>query len=198
MASSFRLTNSMRSDIVYRAVQSSGFDKRMEVLKSQEEDLAERCYNALVSQEDQDLLSKIAEKWIKFQRSLVFNANGWTIQFYDLKRKYPVPEGWYYNQSLGILTGELADEAQAFVQAQQTIREERVECCKKLHGFISRFNTLKQLQKEWPEGSAFYQHFIDERQNKVDLNLPAVVIEDINKLLGLAKLTPVVENLNQT
>lgn len=175
-----RLTNSHKQTIVDRAT-THALKDRKEALSVLEDKLAIECYNKVFPKKLRDTLKTVPEGWLRMDRDLRFNVGGWDLRL-NTTEEYPIPMNKYYS-ILGVITDEeLVTKVQACVQEKKTLDEEDNALTRKMQGFLSGFTSFKQLRESWPEGADFYKDLDVER---VAQNMPAVIVQDINKVLGL-------------
>ena len=179
-----RLTNDNRDDIVRRAI-AKKFEKQEKDLVKQEQALAIKAYNSLFDAATRRKIKALDAKWFYFDTCLKFNCNGQThFLRVDSSEKVPVPNRGYGCQNLGALPGPMAEEVIAFGNLKEDIRTQKRELEVKLKGLLYSITTLKRLQELWPEGREFYKSFegFDTKPG-----LPAIIFDDINKMLDIEK-----------
>lgn len=179
-----KLTNFMREQIKNAAVESI-FEPKRKVIKKWEHKLAQKCYNSIYPLSLRKQADAMPKEWIRRDQCLRFNANGWTVELYA-EEVLPVPHSAQC-RILGAVTGELGEEVQKYSQDWESHKRERTAAGNKLRGFLTNFNTFKQLREGWPEGKKFYQAH-DAETAKVPL--PAIITQEINNLLGLKTNVP--------
>jgi len=151
-------------------------------LAKEEEKLALQCYNYIYSKKDRDIVANVPGDWLRKCDCLKFNANGWTV---TLKAKEPLAtKQTDYCKPLGVIeAGELADKVQAHAQAKKKADEELSSIYHKILSMLLGIGTWKKLQETWKEGAEFYKDLIPVENSGA--NVPAVLVADINKALGL-------------
>lgn len=174
-----RITNEVRNTIGFRAL-TTAFKERKENIAKSEDQLAIECYDSVFPKKLQTLLAELPKEWVRRDKCLRFNANGWNVLL-NSQTSLPVPYG-HGCSILGSLGEDLAKRVQQFSQQRETIRTEYTTASNKLSGFLARFNTFNQLKEAWPEGEEFYKDLGTGRSSP---SVPAVVTSEINTMLGL-------------
>lgn len=176
-----RLTQNIRERICKRAI-AAAFKEREESHEAAEHALGMEAYAAVLPEAERLAAAALPERWLKTDRCLRFNANGWTATL-TVSEKVPVPfDDRAYCTPLGTLTGDLGERVQAHVQGEEKLRDEKRKAVRELSGFLDQFKTIKQMREAWPEGEPFYAEFDVERKAA---GVPAVRVAEINALLGI-------------
>lgn len=182
-----RLTQQMRESILSKAMgeTNKGFQKRVDTIKKRENAVALKCYNTVFSAAIRAKVNALPDEWFGTDECLRFNVNGMDIRLMADK-KYRVPSRAAYGcNRLGTITGEMAEEVMAVVNDKEKLKEEHAQVRAKLSALLENCMTLKILETTWPEGKPFYDYLVKaDKEQKA--GLPAVLISDINKALGLA------------
>ena len=184
---SVRLTNDLR-DIICRKAVSHAFDPKKEALTQVEHGLAKEAYEAVFSDADRKAVAKVGKDWVRFDSCLKFNVGGLTITLNAAGEGFPVPYriNGYRGYSCNILGtvefGELADRIQKHANDLEAYEAERTKAAKQLSAMLSKINTIKKLREVWPEGAQFYSKYEVESVAA----LPAIRVDEINSMLGLA------------
>lgn len=184
-----RLTNDVRDAITLRAVTES-FAARDEAIKQAEDQLAREAYALLFSEAETKAVAKVPENWFRRDQCLRFNAGGYSVRLSLIGEGLPVPyraagsdDGGYYCHTLGsIPAGDLCDRIQAHATAVEALKRERGTAHRSVRTMLSGVTTIKQLRAAWPEGEPFFKPYEDAPAAA----LPAVRVDEVNALLGLA------------
>jgi len=183
-----RLTKDLRSSIAYAAV-AHAFDPRQDALNKEEDALGREAYAAVLTPAEIKAVKAVPQNWFRSDSCLRFNAGGYTVKL-TVSDGMPVPyapkgdRGGYHCGMLGsIPAGDLCDRIQTHVKAVETYREERYKAKQSVLVMLGGVSTLKQLREAWPEGESFFS-----RHEAVSTggNLPAVRVDEVNAMLGLA------------
>lgn len=177
-----RITNEMRNSIAHNATKNI-FDVQGKAIKQEESDLAIELYNSLFESKELGQIKKLPKKWFHYDGCLRFNCAGYDLTFCVFEA-VPVPYDRGYCSRLGNITGDLAEKAQAFGSKKEGVKDEQNKTRQTIKSLLYSVNTIKQLKTVWPEGAEFYAIY-DEASTKSKGGVPAVQIEEINKLLGL-------------
>lgn len=178
-----RLTNSTRDSIVADVMQAT-FKKEQEAFKKEENALALRLYNHVVAADVQKTAKKLPPGWIQFDSCLRFNLNGMDVRL-DLidKKGVPVPCDRHSCQRLGnIADDELRDSFLDYRKRFDEYEARRAKTRTAVGQLVYGLHTYKQLCEAWPDGKKFYQAYKPKTE---DSNLPAIIVDDVNKMLGL-------------
>lgn len=187
---SVKLTNFSREAIAKRAVEHS-FAAREEAMASESDALAREAYDTLFPLAEQKLVAKIPENWVRLDQCLQFNVGGQAIRL-DVKGPgLPVPYKSKTGDSLGygcnrlgvIEPGDLCDRIQAHALAKHKLTEEKRAALRATQSMLEAVTTVGKLAEVWPEGKDFYIQYVDRPAPQ----LPAVRVQEINQLLGLAE-----------
>lgn len=176
-----RLTKEIRDCIANDCVRTQ-FKKTKDELTKQESLLAIECYNYVFDEKIRKQAAKMPTKWMRMDGCLMFNAGGYSVTL-RVDKELPVPHATRCNR-LGNIDGELADKVQDFSNKKQEANDKHKDAYRKLKAMLDSINSIKQLEKTWPEGKPFYKKYMEVKEGS---SLPAVQIEDLNKTLGLSK-----------
>ena len=177
-----RLTNDMRNAITYAAV-GHKFDPLMEALDKAEDALAREVHAALLPASEIEAAAAMPARWICTSNTVNINAGGYRVCLELIcGSRLPVPvDGGYY--ALGNLPhGDLCDRVREHVEAKRTLQGERNAARRATEVLLASATTIKALRAAWPDGETFYKKF----EGAVPAStLPAVRVDEVNKLLGL-------------
>jgi Nucleotide modification associated domain 5 len=176
------LNNYMRDQIIDEAINAT-FDPKFDKRAKTEKKIGLKLYKKIFDKKSRDALSKLDSKWFRQDSCLKFNVQGLTLVF-RVGDSLPVP----YSSDcrvLGVITDpDLVSEAHAFAIEKDNLDQERNASRRKLRSIIYSVRTIKQLELLWPAGKAFYEH---HKNAPGTGGVPAIQIEEINKILGLVK-----------
>lgn len=184
-----KLTQYSREAIARRAV-AHAFDARQEDLKIAEDALAREAYDLIFPDAEQALVSAVPDNWFRLDECLRFNVGGQTIILNVAGGGLPVPYrmkgeeyGSYNCHVVGVIEhGDLCDRIQTHAMLVDTVKTERRTALRATERMLDQVTTTGKLKLVWPEGEQFYAEYDD----KPAVNLPAVRVDEINALLGLA------------
>lgn len=175
-----KITKTIREKISLDAITES-YKAKSDDIKKREQKLAIECYNSVFPKKIRDIVNSLPEGWTRKCTCLKFNAGGWQVTL-CAEKELSTPTT--HCSVLGSLTGDLATKVQNFSQEKKSLDENYRADIRKIYGFLEGFSTFKQLKKAWPEGEKFYKKYNADR---ISPSVPAVVTEEINKILGLKK-----------
>jgi len=175
-----RLTQDMRALIAQKAVNES-FRKQTETHAKMENAIGIECYKTVFDEATRRAVAKIPEKWLQEDACLRFNCGGFDLRL-TVEKAPRVPSTGYGCRSLGSITGDLADRAQAHAQAGETLKRNKADAQRALLVMLGSVSTIGQLEKTWPEGKPFYEKYLEARPGS---NLPAIQVAEINAMLGI-------------
>lgn len=124
---------------------------------------------------------KAEENKLRMDSCLRFNCGGYDLRF-TVTPAVAVPYSTHCAR-LGTLTGDLAERGQAHANAGQTFRTEYETAYCALLRMLEGVGSVKALHKAWPEGIEFYKTYLTAAPGA---NVPALRVEEVNKMLGLA------------
>lgn len=176
-----KLTTHMRNVIRDRAV-AAAFNPRFAANKEREAEVGRRLYDAVFPADVRAAAAAFPEKeWIRLDSCLRFNVGGLRMVF-KVDPGLPVPWGGYGCHELGVITKqELIDLARACSDDKEALQSEQARASNALGAMLRSVSTIKKLAEVWPEGREFYASFEDA----VSPILPAIVVADVNAMLGL-------------
>lgn len=184
-----RLTKEVRKIICENALAQSPIKEKIKTVKQKLEQLALEIYKDKVTSEQQ----KEADEMVEKMASLPFTPNygvfrnqsyltcsfGGMCNYLDLPesgRFYEIPRSDYSAEhKFSKKFNELDQEKIKLLEQLDDTRQE-------IMAVLNSCNTLKRLLEIWPEASNFLNG-VDIVTSKV--GLPAVMIEDLNKKLGV-------------
>lgn len=173
-----RLNQTNRNEIVQRALEK-GFDERQKVLKGVEHGLADKIYRERYSETVIAEVNKIEREWFNLTSYMSVNLNGWTLHF-----AFEGDERPYCTGKPRVISEELAKEVNRYLLEHEIYEKERDATGKALRAILNKCQSVKQLQKLWPEGAEFYADLAP-----TEVNLPAVDMSMINTRLGLGPVS---------
>lgn len=175
-----RLTVTTRERIAEAAVAFT-FDPKKKVLDEIEAALAHEAHATVFSKAELDKAGKAPAGWIRRDTRLRFNVGGMTIDLNTSQAGLPVP----YNSPMrvgSIEPGELCDRIQGHAKERDGLRIARKDAATKLTAMLASVTTVKKLREVWPEGEQFYAKY----EAAPAPSVPAIRVEEINAILGLA------------
>lgn len=184
-----RLNKTDREEILNRALSDvrNKIGKEREEAKKEERQIAELAYDLVFSKELRMAVAKVEKLRSGFMRHdncLRFSFRGMqtTLKLGDNHPGLPVPMSGGYCSNLGSITDEtLIARWQAHEGNKKGIEERVVQARQVLWALLARSKTLAELEDSWPEGKPFYSLL----QPKEKAQLPAVQVDEVNRLLGL-------------
>lgn len=185
-----KLTRYFREAIARRAV-SHAFDPRQADLAVAEDMLAREAYNLIFPAKEQALVATVPTNWFRLDACLQFNVGGQRITLNVAGDGLPVPyrmkgndSGTYNCHVVGVIEhGELCDRIQAHAQLVETVKSERRAALRATENMLNAVTTTGKLKEAWPQGEQFYADYEDAPAP----SLPAVRVDEINAILGLAQ-----------
>jgi len=188
-----RLSNQLRDTIIQEVVETTT-KKEAEALKKREQAFAMQCYNHVFSKTIRDRMEGLPRGFLPEDKCLRFNLLGMNIQLNvseAVRVPYRVDAGdgelsSYRNgcQRLGNIADEALAEKFKTLHADKEAHKERVnKIARETKALLYSLHTYPQLEKTWPEGKKFYSKYAPKNGES---QLPAVLISELNKTLGLA------------
>ena len=175
-----KITKDQKEKIARRAAEFA-FKKRKEVTARREAKLAVECYNHIFAKKIRDAINACPDGWLRKCKCLQFNVGGWSVTLCS-ESEYPTPYSNHCGNLGNIPAGELCDKVQAHVQEVAKNKEDYSKLYYKILSMLTSFNSFKAMRENWVEGVEFYK---DMDVDRVSPQLPANIISDINKQIGL-------------
>jgi hypothetical protein len=175
-----RLTNEFKNKLA-RNVAIETTQKEKDKLKKQEHKLALLCYKSVYSKKERDMAKAMPEGWLRMDRCLRFNVGG---QYFNCNPLEPLPVKYSSGcASLGVITDkEIIEKVAAYKENMEAYKMNFDKIERVVYSTIRNISTYKVLEKTWVEGKKFYEKYAPKKE---DSQLPAIQIEEVNKLLGL-------------
>lgn len=184
-----RINKIIAQSIATNAVNDT-FDDRKKELKDREAKLGMEGYETMFSEAVRKQAAAMPKEWIRQDACLRFNAGGYNLLF-NVPEPVPVPihtrpygYGGSCNKLADIPHGDLCDRMQKWAQDCKTLTDEINQANRSVMNLVTRFSSIKRLKEAWPEGYEFYKAYEGE---PVKVPLPALRIDELNKVLGLPK-----------
>lgn len=175
-----KLTKEIREKIIRKIIVDSTA-KEEESLKKRENKLAVVCYNTVYSKQERDAASALPAGWLRTCNCLRFNIAGMTVQLRAAEHMRTKYNDHCY--TLGTITDDgIRQQFMAYHNDVESLKTKKRQIEAQATAVLGAVNTYKQLQETWPEGKKFYSEFAPKKESQ---NLPAVLIEDFNKTLGI-------------
>jgi hypothetical protein len=189
-----KLSNQLRDKIITDVVEMTT-GKAKKALDKRSEALAIQLYNALYSKATRDAMAKLPRGFMPEDRCLKFNLGGMNIQI-TAEKALRVPYapqatddnmgGNYRNscQRLGNINNEELQAKYLTLHEENEAHKTHVnKVANETRALLYSLHTYPQLVKTWPEGKKFYEKYAPKDG---DSQLPALLIADLNKTLGIA------------
>lgn len=178
------ITKAIADHIAKKAI-NGRFTKEIVLFLNTEDTFAMRCYARVFPQSERDAAFLLSDNWLLLSNRLTFNINGWNATLHLLK-SVPVPHRGYFGETLGSITGDLADDIQSFVTSRDERIVYRLKIERHLSANIYAVRTIKRLAESWPEGKEFYaEETALDAKPKMSVAVP---FSEINETLGLAAI----------
>lgn len=175
-----RLNMDDRRSIVKKAI-SARFDPPREQIEKDKEAFALRLYESAYPKKVKEWAAQAPKGWLHLDTCLRFNVSGHSIKL-NISEGVPVPyNAGYCQQLIAINNDELRDEHMALDKRETDLKAERQSAEAQLTALLGRVSTLNRLKEIWPEGEPFFSHLAP--RDRVDV--PAIQVSDINRLLGI-------------
>jgi hypothetical protein len=177
-----RLTQETIRIISSRALEAA-FKQRFDDIRQQEHDLAMACWEHVFPAEARNHALAAPSGWIRQDKCLRFNM-GYRQTTLNLKdASVPVPHSSDC-RVLGTINDETLNQRFTdFERDKNALRSEQERANQGLFSLLNSAKTMKRLAEIWPEGLPFYERELEVAKRSV--SVPAVISEDVNKLLGL-------------
>lgn len=181
-----RLNLGYRAEIVRAAIEGA-FAKEDKKLAQREHALAKRCYDLCIPAKVRKLTEQMPPDWLCEASHLCFNINGMTLSL-AAEHRMPVPAQSQAKYSdagrLGAISdAQIGKDVLALMADKDAVRARKNKAEITLKALVDQHSTTDELGKHWPEGRTYWKAL--ERKIPVS-NLPAVRIEELNSMLGLA------------
>ena len=184
----YRLTKYDRNCIVANATRDN-FDSNIDEAKARLKSLNEEIYLSIYGE---DLISKIKDipdDWFHksyYMSIRLYNGYQMEIDFTD-HRPLPQSASRYCGDTRTLLKDkDLGDKLMALDEEIKDLVNEKRVASTKLMSLLTSVSTLKQLKEIWSDGDIYYSHLTPTKKAYVN-NVPAILVEDINKIFALPK-----------
>lgn len=174
-----KLNHNVRVEILRNAMAHS-FDKRQKALYKEENEVADKVYDSIVTPEMAKALKVLTDSglhWFANQTILSFSDH--LSKSMTMSKARPVPP-W---GRLPAPKGDALKLLKEFAAKREKFEEERKQVEKDLLVLLKSVHTTEALLKVWPEGHKFFSQ--PPLTDKSKIALPAKRVEELNKLLGL-------------
>lgn len=199
-----RITKTMREGIVKNVITYT-FKKEVAALSKREATLASIAYNATYTKAQVDAMKSLGNAFVEQSNAIVVNACGQRHSLFFGGALSAIP---YYNQGeVGSVLRELGKGADEYrfvarrgdytikpslgaeivelAQDQTDLHERAKQAAVSLMAVLESVQSFKKLRAVWPQGEKFYDMYDVDSETKS--GVPAVVITDLNKMLGITK-----------
>jgi hypothetical protein len=178
-----RLTQETIRIISGRALKAA-FKQRLDDIRQQEHDLAMACWEHVFTADARNHALAAPTGWIRQDRCLRFNMGFRQTTLNLNNTSVPVPHSTDC-RTLGTIHDETLNQRFTdFERDRNALQSERERANQGLFSLLNSAKTMKRLAEIWPEGLPFYERELEV--SKRAASVPAVISEDVNKLLGLA------------
>ena len=185
--SAARLTKWNRSNILNVAI-ADAFKDKLAKLKEDKHTLGMEVYRSIFPLSSTEALKNVDDKWLcKRDTFYATTFNGQNVDF-DLASEEYFHSGnnRYSYSSVGYIKGQdLNDKVTKFTYRKDDLDKEISSARNLLRTLLNSVTTYKQLEKTWPDGKAYYEKYMTTVVYAN--NVPVVVVDDVNKALGLPK-----------
>jgi hypothetical protein len=175
-------------ECIAKAATAFAFDAKQAALQIEQSELAALAHAAVFDAKELAAVAKTPDNWIRRDTCLRFNVAGVTAVLCAQGEGFPVPyrigdHAAYGCKRLGTIeAGELADRILAYMKAEEETRTARAIAYRQVLQMLNGVTSIKRLEETWPEGAPFYEKY----RNKPAAQVPAVRVDEINALLGIA------------
>jgi hypothetical protein len=181
-----RLSNYIMDNIVGRALHAA-FHERQQALRQAEHDLAMAAWEHLFPAEERAAALAMPKRWVRMDKCLQVTFGYRRTSLDLIGDGVPVPAsdgcarlGTVYDREAGAVLHERFMDLE---RAKAALNTERDAARGALYGLMKSARSLKRLAEIWPQGEAFY--LAELQHARLQASVPAVVSDEVNKLLGL-------------
>jgi len=176
------LTNAMRETVARDAV-NAAFDERRKTLAEVEAALALKLYCLFVPAVNRELMAKLPDNYFATRTEIEANVGGRHI-----KLVASVPCKVPYAKSGGRIGTLLPDDPMTIaidehLRNKATLAEDEKKARAVLDAMLKSVTTVEKLRALWPDGEPHYRNLAP----KATATVPALIVEDVNRMLGLPK-----------
>lgn len=177
-----RLTDYLRREITSRLLDHR-FSAEEADIKHWKQVLAHDCYLAAFTIEERERMASLPEGWLGEESRIGVKFNQDTSDLAHLSflepRRFPAKA-----RHVALIlpkTHQLSERYFALKQRENVMETARKELKGKISNLLGRVTTLGKLISEWPEIEPLVRDF----KPTAPANLPATILSDLNKALGL-------------
>jgi hypothetical protein len=174
-----RLTGWIRNGILNKLT-AHRFDAEFAAINVRERALGEKIYHDIFSEAEIELMASLPEGWLLEQDSIGIQFSGYHYGSIELPSLFRFP----MEKSCGCLKSydggtEFAAEWEKILADRADVKSRRVQARAAASAILESVTTTAALLSKWPEVAPFLPAATEVHQ------LPALPIDNINKLLGL-------------
>lgn len=194
---SIKLTKGMRDDVVDSVLRHK-FGPLEKKLEEEQYKLAEKAYNLVFSKKERELMESLPKGWLRTDDDINIRLPGYChvrLQFSPHKhglgkdkdrvyKRFPYESGSSFNPEVG---SKLADLAQAYLDKKDKLQQEKREARNAAEALMNSVTTVNRAIEVWPAAETFIKDAVGVhgKYQKSNAPLPVVMVEDLNKKLGL-------------
>lgn len=176
-----KLNRYNRLQIITAALEAS-FRERVEAHNAVRLALLEQVWTATYSPAERTAARQLdAANWFSRGSYITLNAGGWRLMLSTVDFKLP----WSYqhrHERIDLKQPALVEAARRYADADEALKKDRSAAEGALKTLLGSCSSAEMLEKTWPEGRPFYAHLLGRPSQS---RLPAVQVEEVNRLLGL-------------
>lgn len=185
-----RITQSMRSKIVTNALDFT-FKKDREALAKRENKLADQAYKDVYTDKERKAMKELGSKFVDQYDALYINVNGKRISLHfgpevtipkERERRFCAKNNYGYNTP-STPSQSIVDDVEQWIEDTADLQRRETQANIQLSAMLESVVSFKKLRVVWPQGEQFYDMYDVDSETKA--GVPAVVVTEINKLLGL-------------
>ena len=176
------LTNHMRAKIANAAI-ADAFGKRETALATAEDLVAVKTFEHLIPAKNRAAMAVLPEDYFPMRSVVKVNVGGRSIELKAAKDvRFPYKYEWS-RIAVFLPDHEIAIEIDQHLRAKEKLAEEKKTALAAVEALLRSVTTVEKLRTVWPDGEPFYRDVTPAPKP----SLPALVVDDVNKMLGLPK-----------
>jgi hypothetical protein len=182
MTKSIRLTTSVRSEIIQRAVKAL-IEPRRAALKDAEAVIADEVIAYHIGSKNLALMAQLPPEYFESKSSFYAVCKNYRSGSLTSKKGAKVPANMRYDLEVQLPeTHGLWKKIKAHEVSREAIEQDEIDLKVKMRGLLDGCTTTKTLLEAWPEVKDYLPDFAAPT-----VNLPAIRSEDLNSFIAKLK-----------
>jgi len=179
-----RITNDMRTAILNAAL-TGVFKERQQKLDTEGDELAKLVYDQLYPTDIQTIMQKLPSGYFREATCMYYHSaqtnNKHRLMLKSSRRISAADDhGWNTPAWLPVAPSNLTARMDRLVLDRMKLDSDKATLKSSIQRMLAGISTLKRLEEEWPDGSAYYS---EAKPAPPTQNVPAIRGADITKMI---------------